>query len=155
MNRLLIVNNSLAGNSARISKDISEKLNANYEISIGNIRKMKPEGILKDKPDILLVGARIIAFRADRKIRNFVKWLGSQLDISKLKVGVFYTHGASWKEKFSKKMDGVLKDLGCIDGVCPRILEVKVLNDDKGILEDSYEQKLEDFIQNFSEFIGN
>ena len=148
MEKVWIINNSLFGNSHRVSNEIAERLKGKYETKVIKIRKLNLQEITKDKVDILIIGARVIAFRADRKLRKFLKKkLGNFLDGKLQKTAVFYTHDATWKPRFRKKMDKTLKKLSYIPSVFPEILTVKVLDDKESLFEDGYEQKLEKFIQ--------
>lgn len=148
MEKVWIINNSLFGNSERLSHEIAEKLKGNYETKVIKIRKMNIAEISKEKVDILIVGARIIAFRADRKLRSFLKKkLPSLIEGSIQKMGIFYTHKVTWKAGFRKKMDKTLKKLPYVKNIIPEILSIKTLDDKKGILEEGYEEKLGKFVQ--------
>jgi len=102
----------------------------------------------KKKVNFLIIGARVIALRADRKMRKFLKKkLNNLIEDSIQKAAVFYTHTSAWKPRFRKKIDKNLKKLSYIQTIIPDILSVKVSDDNKGIHEEDYEQKLETFLQ--------
>ena len=145
MSKIWILHNSKHGNSEKVSQDIAEKLKDKYEISVGSIKKITPEDVARDNPNGVIIGARILAGIADRKLRKFLLKIGALMENNIPKLAIFYTHATSWAEENTKFMDKTLGKTTCIDEVCPEYLHVKVAKI-KGPIESGQDAKVDDFI---------
>ncbi|TFG24384.1 MAG: flavodoxin family protein, partial [Promethearchaeota archaeon] len=72
MNKIWILHNSLHGNSEHVANQIAAGLNDLCDVSVESIKKVEPSVIAKDEPYGLIVAVRILAFRSDPEIRQFI-----------------------------------------------------------------------------------
>ena len=126
MKKIWIIHNSLHGNSEKISKTIAEDLKSRYDVSVESIKNITPENIAKDDPYGLIVATRILAFRSDNEIREFIKKLDVVMTKPISKVAYFSTHALGWRNLFIKGMKKTLEKAECVGEICPDFLEVKM-----------------------------
>ncbi len=149
-----IIHNSQAGNTRRLSNQFAEALKDKFEVKVGAISSTKPEEIINDNPEALVLATRIQAFGTDRKMTKYVKSLEGVIKEPIPKVAVFYTHAAPWKNMFSKGMRKTLEKATCFGEVCQEFLEIR-LEGMKGPERPDEAQKIKDFEKILSDFIGS
>ncbi|MHA1488637.1 MAG: flavodoxin family protein [Promethearchaeota archaeon] len=152
MENIWIIHNSKHGNSEKLSYDIAAKLKDKFNVKVGSIKTLNPEEIASDNPVALIIGARIIAFNTDRKIAKFIKKLSAYFEKPIPKIATFYTHAASWTEKFSRGMRKALEKSTCIGNVCPELLEVRIQGL-KGPAAEDQDEKIQKYIKKLIEFL--
>ena len=126
MKKIWIIHNSLYGNSEQISETIAAGLKPTYDVSIDSIKNITPEDIAKDEPYGLIVATRIVAFRSDNEIREFIKNMDRVIKKPIAKVAYFSTHALGWRYFFIKGMKKTLEKAKCVEEICPDFLEVKM-----------------------------
>lgn len=153
MKKIWIIHNSLHGNSEQISKTIAEDLKSSYDVSVDSIKKITPENIAKDDPYGLIVATRIVAFRSDNEIREFIKKLDIVMTKPISKVAYFSTHALGWKNFFIKGMKKTLEKAECIGEICPDFLEVKMQKPEGPAIEGT-DVKVGEFISTLRNFMN-
>lgn len=150
-----MIYHSKTGTCKKLSEDIAEKLRDSYEVRIDEVKKINPKDIIKNPPDVLIVGSRITFDRPDRTITSFVKKLGKKLDSPLSKAATYYTHMTPWEE-FKAKMDDTLKENKVAEEILPEYLEFKIQDTGKttGPPEPGQEAKIDDFVNKLQNFIG-
>jgi len=130
-------------------------LSDGYEIRTDEVKKIKPKDIVKNPPDVLIVGSRITFDRPDRTITTFVKKVGKNLDSPISKAATFYTHMTPW-EDFKAKMEDILKENNVAKEILPEYLEFKIQDTGKttGPPEPGQELKIDEFVGKVQKFIG-
>ncbi len=151
MKKIWIIYNSKYGNCRKLSEELAYKLKKDFDVKISNISDISPESIVNEKPDAILVGARIIIGKPDKKIRKFLFKLADCLDKPIPKAGTFYTHGETWIEDHSTLIPQMM-DLNITEDIFLEILEIK-LQKIKGPAEPGQEKKINEFIETFSHFV--
>ncbi len=152
MKNVWVINNSKYGNSEKLSNDIAAGLKDKFNVKVGGIKTINPEEIAGDNPEALIIGGRIIAMNTDRKMTKFVKGLGTYFEEQIPKIATFYTHSASWKERFSKGMKKALEKSTCIGDFCQDILEVTIQGQ-KGPAAEGQEEKIQNYIKLLLEYL--
>ena len=152
MKKIWIIHNSKYGNSEQISKQLAEGLRDSYDVSVDSIKNISPEDIAKDEPYGLIIAVRIIAFRSDKEIREFISNLNKVITKPISKVAYFSTHALGWKKFFIRGMKKTLKKIGCVEEICPEYLEVK-MQGEKGPAVEGADAKIEEFISTLKEFM--
>ena len=152
MKKIWIIHNSKYGNSEQISKQLAEGLRDSYDVSVDSIKNISPEDIAKDEPYGLIIAVRIIAFRSDKEIREFISNLNKVITKPISKVAYFSTHALGWKKFFIRGMKKTLKKIGCVEEICPEYLEVK-MQGEKGPAVEGADGKIEEFISTLKEFM--
>ncbi|MHA1461014.1 MAG: hypothetical protein ACTSO8_05990 [Promethearchaeota archaeon] len=153
MKKIWIIHNSLHGNSEQISKTIAEDLKSSYDVSVDSIKNITPENIAKDDPYGLIVATRIVAFRSDNKIREFIKKLDIVMTKPISKVAYFSTHALGWKNFFIKGMKKTLEKAECIGEICPDFLEVKMQKPEGPAVEGA-DEKIGEYISSLRSFMS-
>ncbi|NVM46005.1 MAG: flavodoxin family protein [Candidatus Lokiarchaeota archaeon] len=153
MKKIWIIHNSLHGNSEQISKTIAEDLKTTYDVSIDSIKNITPEDIVKDDPYGLVVATRILAFRSDNEIREFIKNMDRVITKPISKVAYFSTHALRWKNFFIKGMTKTLEKAECVGEICPEFLEVKMEKAEGPAIEGS-DVKIGEFISTLRNFMN-
>jgi flavodoxin len=152
MKKIWILHNSLYGNSEQISKTIAEELKNEYDVSLDHIKNIKPEDIAKDEPYGLIVATRIVAFRSDNEIREFIKNLDLVISKQISKVAYFSTHALGWRNLFIKGMKKTLEKASCFEEICPEFLEVK-MEKPEGPAVEGANAKIKEFVSTLKEFM--
>ncbi|NVM16855.1 MAG: flavodoxin family protein [Candidatus Lokiarchaeota archaeon] len=152
MKKIWIIHNSLHGNSEQISRTIANDLKNGYEVSLDSIKNITPEDIAKDDPYGLIIATRIVAFRSDNEIREFIKNLDRVITNPISKVAYFSTHALGWKNFFIKGMKKTLDKAECIGEICPDFLEVK-MEKAEGPAVQGADAKIGEFISTLREFM--
>jgi len=153
MKKIWIIHNSLHGNSEQISKTIAEDLKSSYDVSVDSIKNITPENIAKDDPYGLIVATRIVAFRSDNEIREFIKKLDIVMTKPISKVAYFSTHALGWKNFFIKGMKKTLEKAECIGEICPDFLEVKMQKPEGPAVEGA-DEKIGEYISSLRNFMS-
>ena len=153
MKDVYIVHNSKFGNSEKLSNEIATGLKDKFDVKVGNIKEIQPDKIVADKPEALIIGARIIAFNVDRTMTKYIKKLGAKFEGQIPKIATFYTHAASWTDKFARGMSKALNNTTCVGDLCPEILEVQMASQ-KGPAKEGQDEKIQNYIKMLMEFIG-
>ena len=153
MKKIWIIHNSLHGNSEQISKTIAEDLKSSYDVSVDSIKNITPENIAKDDPYGLIVATRIVAFRSDNKIREFIKNLDIVMTKPISKVAYFSTHALGWKNFFIKGMKKSLDKAECVGEICPDFLEVKMQKAEGPAVEGA-DEKIGEYISSLRNFMN-
>ncbi len=153
MKKIWIIHNSLHGNSEQISKTIAEDLKSSYDVSVDSIKNITPENIAKDDPYGLIVATRIVAFRSDHEIREFIKKLDIVMTKPISKVAYFSTHALGWKNFFIKGMKKTLEKAECIGEICPDFLEVKMQKPEGPAVEGA-DEKIGEYISSLRNFMS-
>jgi len=151
MEKIWIIYHSKHGNCKKLADEIGSGLKGKYDVHIGDVVDLKPEAIVQENPDALLVGARIIIGKPDRKVRKFVSSLGSLLEKPIPKAACFYTHGAAWSSKANTLVQQ-LKDDKAADELCTEVLSVRIQKM-KGPAATGQDEKIRKFIDNISAFV--
>jgi len=152
MTKIWIIYNSKHGNCRKLSEEVAIKLQNKFEVKISNISNITPAEIASEPPDAILVGARIIIGKPDKKIRKFLFKLADCLESPIPKAGTFYTHGDVWLESFPTLISQLMT-LEITEEVFLEILEIK-LQKIKGPAEPGQEKKIEEFVETFSQFVS-
>ena len=140
-----IIHNSKTGNSKKLSEEIGKQLrDRDLEVEISKITDINSEKIADS--DVLIVGARIIAGNADKKLRKFVK------DLSFLKAACFYTHLRKWSPNWNKLAKFLIDEKVTTD-VLSDVLNIK-LTKMKGPAEPGQEDKIKEFVNKVAEFFS-
>ncbi len=147
-----IIHNSLHGNSEQISKTIAEDLKDGYDVSVDSIKNISPEDIAKDAPYGLIIATRIVAFRSDNEIREFIKNMDRVITKPISKVAYFSTHALGWKNFFIKGMKKTVEKAECFEEICPEFLEVK-MEKAEGPAVEGADVKIQEFISTLREFM--
>jgi menaquinone-dependent protoporphyrinogen IX oxidase len=144
-----------SGNCEKLCKDIAKKLLDLGEIRTDEVKKIKPDEISKNPPDLLIVGSRITFGKPDKTITGFVKKLGKKLSTPLEKAATFYTHMSPWETKFAQ-MERILKENKVVKEILPEFLEFKIQDTGKlsGPPEPGQEPKIDDFVRNVRDFVG-
>jgi flavodoxin len=153
MKKIWIIHNSLHGNSEKISNTIAEDLKSSYDVSVDSIKNITPENIAKDDPYGLIVATRILAFRSDNEIREFIKNLDIVMTKPISKVAYFSTHALGWKNLFIKGMKKTLDKAKCVGDICPDFLEVKMQKAEGPAVEGA-DEKIGDYISSLRNFLS-
>ncbi|MFX1568675.1 MAG: hypothetical protein ACFFCV_09935 [Promethearchaeota archaeon] len=153
MKKIWIIHNSEHGNSEKISKQLTEGLKDEYDVSVGSIRNTRPEDIAKDEPYGLIIAVRIIAFSSDKEMRNYIGNLDSVITKPFSKVAYFATHALSWKKMFIKSMKKTLDKVGCVEDVCPEYLEVR-MQGAEGPAREGADEKVSGYLKTLKEFLN-
>jgi flavodoxin len=153
MKKIWIIHNSLHGNSEQISKTIAEDLKITYDVSVDSIKNITPEDIAKDDPYGLIVATRIVAFRSDNEIREFIKNMDRVITKPISKVAYFSTHALGWKNFFIKGMTKTLEKAACVGEICPEFLEVKMEKAEGPAIEGT-DAKVGEFISTLRNFMN-
>ena len=151
MVKIWIIYHTKYGNCGKVGEELKNKLSDKFDVRIGDVKKIKLDDITKDIPNILVVGSRIIIGSPDRKIKKFIKKLGSKLEKPISKAATYYTHVLEWEPKFAK-MAKLLKDYKVADEIFPEILNIKVQKT-KGPAESGQEKKISEFTEKITKFI--
>ncbi len=152
MKKIWIIHNSLHGNSEQISKTIADNLKTTYDVSIESIKNITPEDIANDDPYGMIVATRIVAFRSDNEIREFIKTMDRFITKPISKVAYFSTHALGWKNFFIKGMNKTIEKTNCFEEVCPEYLEVKMEKAEGPPIEGA-DAKIGEFISTLREFL--
>ena len=67
-----IIYNTKHGNCKKAAEEVGSKLGDNFDVKVKQITEISPEDLAKEKPEVLIVGARIIAGSPDRKVKKFL-----------------------------------------------------------------------------------
>jgi flavodoxin len=152
MKKIWILHNSLHGNSAQVANQIAEGLQGDYDISVDHIKNIAPEIIAEQTPYGLIIAVRILAFRSDPEMREFISELDKVITEPISKIAYFATHALGWKKLFIKGMKKTLEKVDCVGEICPEFLEVKVEKAEGPLIEgsgtkiDGYVLKLNNFL---------
>ena len=152
MKNVWIIHNSKFGNSEKLSNEIAGSLKDKFNVKVRSIKTLNPGEIASDNPEALIIGSRVIAMNTDRKMTKFVKGLGAHFEEKIPKIATFYTHGAPWKERFSKGMKKALEKSTCIGDLCPEILEVTIKGQ-KGPAAEGQDEKIQNYIKLLLEYL--
>ena len=152
MKKIWIIHNSEHGNSEKISKQLAEGLQDEYDVSVGSIRNTLPEVIAKDEPYGLIIAVRIIAFSSDKEMTKFVKKLDGAIIKPFSKVAYFATHALGWKKLFIRGMKKILDKVGCVEEICPEYLEVR-LQGAEGPAREGADAKIAEYLITLKEFL--
>ena len=153
MKKVWIIHNSLHGNSEQISRVIAEGLKDDYDVNLDSIKNINPEDIAKDDPYGLIVGVRIVAFRADNEIRSFINNLDKVITKPISKVAYFSTHALGWKNFFIKGMKKTIDKAECVEEICPEYMEVKMQKPEGPAVEGA-DEKIGEFILTLKNFMN-
>ncbi|MHA1379737.1 MAG: hypothetical protein ACTSRG_15310 [Candidatus Helarchaeota archaeon] len=74
------------------AKYLGTKLSKKYNVSFGNIKKIKINDIIHNLPDVLVIGACVNVGRPCSRIKKFIKKLGKKLDKPVPKVAIVCSH---------------------------------------------------------------
>jgi len=151
LTKIWIIYNTKHGNSEKVCEDVKSKLSDKFKISIGNVTKITPEAIANDRPDLLIVGSRIIVGRPDKKVKKFVTQLGTILKEPIPKAATLYTHCLEWDQKVAK-MSKIIKDSRVANDILSEFLEIK-MEKMKGPEEPGQELKYQNFAERVAVFI--
>ena len=152
MNKIWIIHNSEHGNSEKISHQLAEGLKDEYEVTVKSIRGLTPEEVAQDEPYGLIVALRVLAFRADNEMRDFLVKLDKLMQKPLSKIAYFFTHALKWKKLFAKGMDKTLKKIGCVEEICPEFLEVK-MEKPEGPAIDGSDEKIKEYVSTLKTFL--
>jgi len=147
-----IIYNTKHGNCKKVAEEVGEKLSNKYDVKIKQITEIKPEDLANEKPDILIVGARIVVGSPDRKIKKFLSRLGKLLESPISKAATLYTHVLKWDASFAK-LPKILKENNIAENICTDFLGIKMAKM-KGPAESGQDNKIKVFIEKVSEFIS-
>ncbi len=151
MVKIWIIYHTKYGNCGKVGEELKNKLIDKFDVRIGDVKKIKLDDITKDIPNILVVGSRIIIGSPDRKIKKFIKKLGSKLETPISKAATYYTHVLEWDPKYAK-MAKLLKENKVANDIFPEILNIKVQKT-KGPAESGQENKINEFTERITKFI--
>ena len=144
-----------SGNCGNLCEEIAKRLENKYEIKADEVKKIKPNDIVKNPPDLLIVGARIMFDKPDSTITKFIKKLGKKLNSPIIKAAIIYTHMSPWKASVAK-MEDILKENNVVSEILSDYLEFKIQDTGKftGPPEPGQEPKINEFIDKVQKFIG-
>ena len=151
MVKIWIIYHTKHGNCENVCEELKSILSGKFDVSCGDVTKIKPEDIINDLPDSLIVGSRIIIGGLDKKVKKFVNKLGSILQKPISKAATVYTHCSEWDPKYGK-MAKILKDNKVADDILPQILNIK-MQKIKGPAEPGQENKIDEFVEKIAGFI--
>ena len=152
MNKIWILHNSLHGNSENVANQIANGLSEQFDVSVERIKKVEPSVIAKDQPYGLIVAVRILAFRSDPEMRQFITELDKVISKPISKVAYFATHALGWKKLFIKGMKKTIEKVGCVGETCPEFLEIKV-DKAEGPLAQGSDKKITEYVLKLKEFL--
>ena len=152
MNKIWILHNSLHGNSKQVANQIATGLKDQFEVNVEGIKQVEPSVIAKDEPYGLIIAVRILAFRSDPEMRQFITELDKVITKPISKVAYFATHALGWKKLFIKGMKKTIEKVGCVGETCPEFLEVKV-DKAEGPLAQGSDEKIAEYILRLKQFL--
>jgi flavodoxin len=152
--KVWMIYHSKSGNCENLCEDIAKKLNGKFEIRTDEVKRIKPNDLSNNPPDVLIVGSRITFGNPDKTITGFVKKLGKKLSSPIAKAATFYTHMSPWENSFAK-MDDILKNNNVVKEILPDFLDFKIQDTGKmsGPPEPGQERKIDEFIKKIQNFI--
>jgi menaquinone-dependent protoporphyrinogen IX oxidase len=127
--KVWIVHNSKHGNGKLVAQKIAEALKP-AEVKIEHIKKVSPEKIVEDEPDLIIVGAAVRVFRIWGATKKWIKKLNYELEKEKktIKYGFCYITHMMSKEKTEGKALDIIRMMmnGSIENVYPEWLSGQV-----------------------------
>ena len=152
MKKIWILHNSLHGNSAQVANQMANVLNSNYNVSVEHIKNITPEVIAEQTPYGLIIAVRILAFRSDPEMREFISELDKVITQPIAKIAYFATHALGWKKLFIKGMKKTLENADCVGEICPEFLEIKVEKAEGPLVQGS-DMKIANYISKVNNFL--
>ncbi|WP_371803677.1 hypothetical protein [Candidatus Lokiarchaeum ossiferum] len=108
-----IMHDTNFGNGKLLAETMGAVCSENHEVRIGDIKKVSVEEIIKDIPDVLILGAAIRMFQGGPLSKKWLKNLDNELEKSNksIKYGAgFITHGLptnkiqGWVKRYMNKL---------------------------------------------------
>jgi len=109
--KIWILHNTTYGNGKKVAETLGKVFEKDMEVKIGHIKDVKPEEIVKDKPDAIVIGTFARTFLISGASKSWLRSLKSSLKESNqtIKYGAsFMTHGLDkkiakvWGARFNK-----------------------------------------------------
>jgi flavodoxin len=154
MKKIWILHNSLHGNSEQVANQMANGLIGDYDVSVDHIKNITPKLIAEQTPYGLIIAVRILAFRSDPEMRQFISELDKFMTQPISKIAYFATHALRWKKLFIKGMKKTLDKVDCVGEICPEFLELKVEKAEGPLIEGS-DSKINAYVSNLSNFLNN
>ncbi|MFX1442798.1 MAG: flavodoxin family protein [Promethearchaeota archaeon] len=151
MVKIWIIYHTKHGNCKSVCENLKSILSEKFDVSIGDVAKIKPDLIVEDSPHLIIVGSRIIIGSPDKKVKKFVNKLGSILPNPISKAATLYTHTLKWESNYAK-MAKVLEENNVVKEYLPDILNIKMIKT-KGPAEPDQDKNINEFAEKVSEFI--
>ncbi|MFX1453724.1 MAG: hypothetical protein ACFFCM_23035 [Promethearchaeota archaeon] len=151
MAKIWIIYHTKHGNCKSACENLKSILSEKFDVFIGDVSSIKPEVIAEELPHLIIIGSRIIIGNPDKKVKKFIKKLGSILHNPISKAATLYTHTLKWESNYAK-MAKILEVNKVVKEVLPEILNIK-MSKTKGPAEPNQEEKINDFAERIAEFI--
>jgi len=138
--KIWIVHDSKSGNGKSLAETLGEVFRQKADVGIEHIKKVTPQKVANDRPDLIVVGTAIRAFSSSFASKIWIRGLKKQLRKANhvIPLGVvFVTHAMPkkmvefWGKRFHKILDRGI----AIAEVYPEWLSGRVI-DTEGPLED-------------------
>ena len=145
------------GNGKILAEFLKKEFPDNVEVRTGDVKKISPDSVAKDKPEVLIVGGAIRMFRGGTKSKKWLKKLNKNLEKIDHKVNYatgFFTHGLptdkiqGYAKRFLKKFE----KSSMIEKTYDKLLTARVKEQEGPIIDEEME-KSKNFIHNFLNWI--
>jgi len=155
--KVQIMTDSKYGNGKLLAEALKQEFSGEFDVSIADVKDLKPEKVAEDVPDVLILGGAVRAFRGDPKAK---KWL-SKLDKivaksgNKIQYGTgFLTHAMPTDkvQGFATKYLNKIESRSIIGNTYSKLLTARVETQKGPIFTDEME-KARSYIKEFIEWM--
>lgn len=147
--KILVCYDSTFSTNEKIAQKIGQELGKTYDTIIRHIQKIKPLELIKENPDVLIIGGPIRMGNLSLALKSWIHSIGVKLETKKNKikyVGFFCTHimDREYKEKW---MD-LYNAHPFAEKIFPEFLSLRV-KEMQGPLLESENPKIDSFLEKF------
>ena len=155
--KLWILYDTNFGNGKILAELLKKDFSGDWEIKIGDVKEISPSTVVKDTPDVLILGGAIRMFMGAPKSKKWLKQLNTELNLANKEIEygtLFLTHGLAtgkiqgWCKRFLKKLEKAKR----IVKPYPHLLTARV-QDTEGPFIESELEKAKEYIHEFAKWI--
>ncbi len=136
-----ILHDTHFGNGKILAEELEKTCPAEWQVQVGDVKKISPDTIAEDNPDLIVVGGAIRMFQGAPKTKKWIKSLESEYESRNQKVpftACFLTHALptnriqGWVKRYMNKFQKSF----VLQQIYPKCITVRVKDAEGPLLEE-------------------